>query len=175
MFLWALLFSVLLFFANLFFGKLFYKSFKANILHYAVCVIVALITCICLTIIFKINRAITKTEKLQAIVKLQSSDTLNVQQSDVFDTQKLLSALQQENGMIAKFLSAVPATSSLDSQKYVNAIGNEVKNKLKSYRNKVIVVLTIFQFIAFIFVGVSASKSGKGFAVAPYSDDSSYY
>jgi predicted PurR-regulated permease PerM len=173
MFLIALLLSLLLFLASLFFGKLFYHSFKANILHYAVCVIVALITCICFTIIFKMNSGIKTIEKFQKVITLQSSDVLKETQNDA--AQKLLKDLKQEHKLIAKLLSAAPAANQLGgAADYVNAIGNQAKNKLKSIRNKAIGVLTVFQLIAFVVVGVAASKSGKSFAAVSYYENSGY-
>ena len=178
MFLVSLFFSILLLLANLFFGKLFYSSFKANFLHYIICTIVALATCICFTIIFKVNSVINKIEKIQLAITHQSLDTSSRTQNAALDAQKFLTELQQENGMIAKLLSAAPTNTQLgNAQDYVNAIGNKTKSKLKSYRNRTIAVLTFFQLIAFIFVGVSASKSGKGFVVPSYNynEDSGYY
>ena len=177
MFLLSLFFSILLLIIHLFFGKLFYSSFKANILHYIVCVLVALVTCICFTIIFKTNSVIKKIEKFQLAITHQSREASTGKQNAAFNTQKFLTELKQENGMIAKIIAAtIPPTTQLSTaQDYVNVIGNKTIGKFKSYRNKTIVALTIFQLIAFIFVGVSATKSGKGFTVASYNEDCGYY
>jgi hypothetical protein len=46
-----------------------------------------------------------------------------------------------------------------------------VEKRINSIRNKIIVVLVIFQLISFIFIGISASKSGKRNAAASFYDD----
>ncbi|MDR0864615.1 MAG: hypothetical protein LBO74_06750 [Candidatus Symbiothrix sp.] len=87
-FLLALLLSVILWVACAYFGKLFSSKFQLSVIQHLVCLVVAVISCICLFTVFKMNRLNGYLDNIQVMVTESVQQTENV--TDVSDlTEKI--------------------------------------------------------------------------------------
>jgi predicted PurR-regulated permease PerM len=159
----AIILAVLLWVVCACFGKLFSSKFQLSIIQHLVCLVVAVITCICLFTVFKMNRL---NGYLDNIVMVTES----VQQAErLTDSSDLTKKIRKQYPMLSKFVDTNQIVDTVDFSIV------PVKKKISSYRNKFVFTLLVFQLIAFGMVYYSASQQAKRTIYSSYDLDNEDY
>ncbi len=116
----AFLFSLFLGTICILGGSLFSSGFKPTILHYLVCLVICMISCICLVVIFKMNKAIKTVTNIQLTANewiVNSSNTLSIA-GDVLNMDQLnelsAEALKEQLAKQTPVLSGFISTKSIE-------------------------------------------------------------
>lgn len=121
----ALIFSALLWVLCVFLGKALSSTFRPTILHHLVCLVVALISCICFVVIFKMNKANRAVENVQltvneivagsADIAKAAQKTQNLDQANELTAKTVKSQLKKQMPFLSRFISTDSIEDMLES------------------------------------------------------------